>query len=63
MSRSSRVTATRCGSVIPRLYAWKSAKWARGIELLADDKPGFWEQNGYHAYGDPWQEQRYSFSF
>ena len=49
--------------VIPRLYAWKSAKWVRGIELLAEDKPGFWEQNGYHSYGDPWQEQRYSFSF
>lgn len=49
--------------VIPRLYAWKSAKWIRGIELLAEDKPGFWENNGYHNYGNPWQEQRYSFSF
>lgn len=49
--------------VIPRLYAWKSAKWIRGIELLAEDRPGFWENNGYHNYGDPWQEQRYSFSF
>jgi DMSO/TMAO reductase YedYZ molybdopterin-dependent catalytic subunit len=49
--------------VIPRLYAWKSAKWIRGIELLPEDKPGFWENNGYHNYGDPWQEQRYSFSF
>ncbi len=49
--------------VIPRLYAWKSAKWIRGIELISEDKPGFWENNGYHNYGDPWQEQRYSFSF
>ena len=49
--------------VIPRLYAWKSAKWARGIELLAEDRPGFWENNGYHNYGDPWKEERYSFSF
>jgi DMSO/TMAO reductase YedYZ molybdopterin-dependent catalytic subunit len=49
--------------VIPRLYAWKSAKWVRGIELFAEDKPGFWENNGYHNYGDPWQEQRYSFTF
>jgi DMSO/TMAO reductase YedYZ molybdopterin-dependent catalytic subunit len=49
--------------VIPRLYAWKSAKWIRGIELLAEDRPGFWEENGYHIYGDPWREQRYSFSF
>lgn len=49
--------------VIPRLYAWKSAKWLRGIEFLPEDRPGFWERNGYHAYGDPWREQRYSFSF
>jgi len=49
--------------IVPRLYAWKSAKWIRGIELLAYDKPGFWEENGYHIYGDPWREQRYSFSF
>jgi DMSO/TMAO reductase YedYZ molybdopterin-dependent catalytic subunit len=49
--------------VIPRLYAWKSAKWIRGIEFVAEDKPGFWEENGYHIYGDPWREQRYSFSF
>lgn len=49
--------------VIPRLYAWKSAKWLRGIEFLAEDRPGFWEENGYHSYGDPWKEQRYSFSF
>jgi DMSO/TMAO reductase YedYZ molybdopterin-dependent catalytic subunit len=49
--------------VIPRLYAWKSAKWIRGVELLAEDKPGFWEANGYHIYGDPWREQRYSFGF
>lgn len=49
--------------VIPRLYAWKSAKWLRGLEFTDRDRPGFWEQNGYHAYGDPWREQRYSFSF
>lgn len=49
--------------VIPRLYAWKSAKWLCGLEFLSEDKPGFWEVNGYHNYGDPWQEQRYSFSF
>ncbi len=49
--------------VIPRLYGWKSAKWVRGLELLPEDRPGFWEENGYHNYGDPWREQRYSFSF
>jgi DMSO/TMAO reductase YedYZ molybdopterin-dependent catalytic subunit len=48
--------------VVPRLYAWKSAKWLRGIELLADDRPGFWEQGGYHMQGDPWTEQRYRWS-
>jgi DMSO/TMAO reductase YedYZ molybdopterin-dependent catalytic subunit len=46
--------------VVPHLYFWKSAKWLRRIELLAGDKAGFWEKNGYHMYGDPWTEQRYS---
>ncbi|MEA2662714.1 MAG: hypothetical protein QOH08_2286 [Chloroflexota bacterium] len=45
--------------VVPRLYAWKSAKWLRGIEFSAVDKPGFWERNGYHNTGDPWKEERY----
>ncbi|MGG3875112.1 sulfite oxidase-like oxidoreductase [Brevibacillus laterosporus] len=45
--------------VIPHLYFWKSAKWVRGIEFLDKDKPGFWEKNGYHMYGDPWLQQRY----
>ena len=46
--------------VVPHLYFWKSAKWLRRIELMAGDRPGFWEQNGYHMYADPWKEQRYS---
>ena len=45
--------------VVPHLYSWKSVKWVRGIELTAKDAPGFWEQNGYHIYGDPWKEQRF----
>ena len=45
--------------VVPRLYAWKSAKWLRGIEFSPVDKPGFWERNGYHNTGDPWKEERY----
>lgn len=48
--------------VIPKLYAWKSAKWVRGVEFRADDTPGFWERGGYHMLGDPWKEQRYRFS-
>jgi len=46
--------------LVPHLYFWKSAKWVRGIELRADDEPGFWEGYGYHNYGDPWREQRYA---
>jgi DMSO/TMAO reductase YedYZ molybdopterin-dependent catalytic subunit len=45
--------------VVPHLYFWKSAKWLRGLTLLVDDEPGFWESVGYHNYGDPWREQRY----
>ena len=45
--------------IVPQLYAWKSVKWVRGIEFLDHDAPGFWEQNGYHMYGDPWKEQRF----
>jgi DMSO/TMAO reductase YedYZ molybdopterin-dependent catalytic subunit len=45
--------------LVPHLYFWKSAKWVRGLELLGDDEPGFWEHYGYHNYGDPWREQRY----
>ncbi len=45
--------------VVPHLYFWKSAKWVRGLRLLTDDEPGFWESLGYHNYGDPWREQRY----
>jgi DMSO/TMAO reductase YedYZ molybdopterin-dependent catalytic subunit len=45
--------------LVPQLYAWKSAKWIRGIELLADDRAGYWERGGYHMHGDPWTEQRF----
>jgi DMSO/TMAO reductase YedYZ molybdopterin-dependent catalytic subunit len=45
--------------LVPHLYFWKSAKWVRGLELRAEDEPGFWEYYGYHNYGDPWKEQRY----
>ncbi|MGF7035705.1 DMSO/TMAO reductase YedYZ molybdopterin-dependent catalytic subunit [Paenibacillus mucilaginosus] len=48
-------------AVVPHLYFWKSAKWLRGIEFMEKDKPGFWEVNGYHMYGDPWKIQRYDF--
>jgi len=46
--------------LVPHLYLWKSAKWVKGMTLMQHDKPGFWENLGYHTYGDPWKEQRYS---
>jgi DMSO/TMAO reductase YedYZ molybdopterin-dependent catalytic subunit len=45
--------------LVPHLYFWKSAKWVRALVMQRGDEPGFWEQNGYHLYGDPWLEQRY----
>lgn len=46
--------------VVPRLYFWKSAKWANGLEFMDRDRAGFWERNGYHMHGDPWTEERHS---
>ena len=46
--------------VVPHLYFWKSAKWIRRIEIVGQDRPGFWESNGYHIRGDYWKEERYS---
>lgn len=46
--------------IVPHLYAWKSAKWVRGVELLSRDQAGFWERNGYHMYADPFREQRFT---
>lgn len=46
--------------VVPHLYAWKSVKWVRGLDFMAHDAPGFWEENGYNMYGDPFREQRFS---
>jgi len=45
--------------IVPRLYAWKSAKWVTGVELMAQDRAGFWEVNGYHMRGDPWRQERF----
>ena len=48
--------------VVPRLYAWKSAKWVRGVEFMAEDRPGYWEDpanGGYHMRGDPWADERF----
>lgn len=46
--------------VLPHLYFWKSAKWVNELEFVDHDAPGFWEVRGYHNYGDPWKEERYS---
>ena len=45
--------------VVPKLYAWKSAKWLRAIELVENDRAGYWEEGGYHMVGDPWEEERF----
>lgn len=45
--------------IVPLLYAWKSAKWIKAVELTAEDHPGLWERVGYHNHGDPWKEERY----
>jgi DMSO/TMAO reductase YedYZ molybdopterin-dependent catalytic subunit len=46
--------------LVPHLYFWKSAKWVRGLRIIDEDEPGFWESLGYHNRGDPWKEERYS---
>ena len=46
--------------LVPHLYLWKSAKWISRLEVLTEDRLGFWEVNGYHHRGDPWREERYS---
>jgi DMSO/TMAO reductase YedYZ molybdopterin-dependent catalytic subunit len=46
--------------LVPHLYFWKSAKWLKGLRFTAKDEAGFWEMRGYHMYGDPWRQQRYS---
>jgi DMSO/TMAO reductase YedYZ molybdopterin-dependent catalytic subunit len=45
--------------LVPKKYFWKSAKWLRGLEFMAGDRPGFWERAGYHMEGDPWREERF----
>ena len=46
--------------LVPHLYFWKSAKWVNGLQFTQQDEAGFWELRGYHMYGDPWREQRFS---
>ena len=46
--------------LVPHLYFWKSAKWVKALQFTERDEAGFWELRGYHMYGDPWREQRYT---
>ena len=46
--------------LVPHLYFWKSAKWVKGLQFTNRDEAGFWELRGYHIYGDPWREQRFT---
>lgn len=47
--------------VVPKLYAWKGAKWLSAMEFHVKDKPGFWEQRGYHNVADPFREERFGY--
>lgn len=47
-------------ALVPDLYFWKSAKWLTGIRFVAQDRPGYWENRGYHNHADPWKEERFS---
>jgi DMSO/TMAO reductase YedYZ molybdopterin-dependent catalytic subunit len=49
--------------VVPKLYAYKCAKWVNGVEFLAQDQPGYWEFRGYHNEADPWKEERFAARF
>jgi DMSO/TMAO reductase YedYZ molybdopterin-dependent catalytic subunit len=46
--------------LVPHLYFWKSAKWVNALQFTTRDEAGFWELRGYHMYGDPWREQRFT---
>ncbi|MDQ6611057.1 MAG: molybdopterin-dependent oxidoreductase [Gemmatimonadota bacterium] len=46
--------------LVPHLYFWKSAKWVNGLQFIEKDTGGFWELRGYHMYGDPWRQQRFT---
>ncbi len=46
--------------LVPHLYFWKSAKWANALQFTSRDEAGFWELRGYHMYGDPWKEERFT---
>lgn len=48
--------------VVPRLYAWKSAKWVCRLHFSDSETPGYWEKGGYHMRGNPWEEERFRFS-
>ncbi len=47
--------------VVPKRYAWKSAKWLTGLRFSDRNERGFWEQRGYHVHGEPFGEERYSY--
>jgi DMSO/TMAO reductase YedYZ molybdopterin-dependent catalytic subunit len=47
--------------VVPKRYAWKSAKWLTGLEFSAKNTRGFWEVRGYHIHAEPFAEERYSY--
>src|SRR5215212_9426443 len=61
VTRWSKLDTTWTGLLVPKRYFWKSAKFLRQLEVMSEDRMGFWELNGYHNDADPWQEQRHWF--
>lgn len=47
-------------TIAPGRYFYKSLKWLARIELLSDERLGYWEaEAGYHNVADPWREERF----
>lgn len=46
--------------VVPKKYAYKSAKWVRKLKFTEKQELGYWEKRGYSNAADPWKEERYA---
>ena len=46
--------------VVPKIYAYKSPMWLRGITFMEEDRLGYWESGIYSNTADPWKNDRYN---
>ena len=46
--------------VVPKKYAYKSAKWMRKLRFTKEQEIGYWEAHGYSNTANPWKEERYT---